>query len=418
MEKSRRCAWLVLGVFFLSAIFAAFGNSAAAKLVIAGRDGVYGESLEMAVEMFREENPDVEVELLKLPYGSLYEKLVISFREGSGVYDLVMLDDTWATEFMSNGWLADLEEAGLRPDTDFVNNTLDVGRYPYETGDLHALPVVGNVELFAYRRDLFEKHHLNEPRTWLDVLEAAVKIQTLEEDVKGLVFRGTKGNPVVTGFLPVLWAFGAKVVGPGGRSLLITRNAEAALELFLKFKAYAPEGVEMYNASEVRDAIQNGDAAMAIEVWPSWVPSMDNPKVSEVVNKVEVRAAPGLIQSSSPMLGAWLMGVASGSERKEAALSFLDFLTSAQVQKKLALETGLPPTRRSVYIDKDVVARYRWYPDQLQALENAMPRPRITQWSQVESILGDYLQLALTGALSPESALKEAHERITEVLRK
>jgi multiple sugar transport system substrate-binding protein len=406
---------------FIFVVIGVLGNTVPAqaeKLVIAGRDGVYGKSLERAVQEFQKENPGVQVELLKLPYGSLYEKLVISFREGSGAYDLVMLDDTWATEYMANGWLLDLEGAGLKPDTDFIGNALAVGRYPYKNGKLYALPIVGNVELFAYRKDLFEKHGLSEPQTWLDVVEAAVKIQASEEGVKGVVFRGTKGNPIVTGFLPILWGFGASVVGPDGKARLNTRNAEAALELFLKLKAYAPQGVEMYNSSEVRDAIQQGDVAIAIEVWPSWVPAMDDPGVSKVVKKVEVKAAPGLIASSSPMLGAWLMGVSAQSKSSDLALKFLKFLTSATMQKTLAMDIGLPPTRRSVYIDKDVVAKYRWYPSQLQALEAAKPRPRITQWSQVESILGDYLQLALTGSLKPAKALEEANQKITGVLSK
>jgi multiple sugar transport system substrate-binding protein len=40
---------------------------------------------------------------------------------------------------------------------------------------------------------------------------------------------------------------------------------------------------------------------------------------------------------------------------------------------------GNPPTRSSVYKDAALIAKYRWYPAQLAALEVAEPRPRITQ---------------------------------------
>ena len=80
------------------------------------------------------------------------------------------------------------------------------------------------------------------------------------------------------------------------------------------------------------------------------------------------------------------------------------------------MEIGQPPTRASVYKDADVVAKYRWYPNQLAALENATPRPRIKQWNKVETILGDYLQLALIGELSPEVALEEADAQIAKAL--
>jgi len=412
-----RCLSVLFLVFSLLLVGVLPGFAKAeGNLVIAGRDGGYGKALELAVRMFKAANPGVEIEQLKLPYGSLYEKLVISFREESGAYDLVMLDDTWATEYMANGWLLDLETTGFRVGDDFISTALSVGRYPYKSGSLYALPIVGNVELFAYRKDLFNKYGLGEPKTWLDVLEAAVKIDTSERDVAGVVFRGTKGNPIVTGFLPILWGFGSRVVDDKGGSGLNSPNALAALTFFLKLKRYAPQGVELYNSSEVRDALQQGDVAIAIEVWPAWIPSLDDPKVSKVVKKIEIQAAPGLISGPSPMLGAWLMGVAEDSKNRDMAVEFLQFLTSPKIQKQIALEVGIPPTRASVYKDSSLVEKYRWYPSQLKALEDAHPRPRITKWSEVEAILGDYLQLALTGSLAPEKALGEANERISAVL--
>ena len=77
---------------------------------------------------------------------------------------------------------------------------------------------------------------------------------------------------------------------------------------------------------------------------------------------------------------------------------------------------GLPPTRASVYTDEDVVARYRWYPNQLAALENAQPRPRVTDWSRIEAIMGDYLQLALLDEMTAEEAIAEAHDAIAAVV--
>jgi multiple sugar transport system substrate-binding protein len=59
---------------------------------------------------------------------------------------------------------------------------------------------------------------------------------------------------------------------------------------------------------------------------------------------------------------------------------------------------------------------FRWYPAQLEALNNARARPRIPQWSQVESILGDYLQFALIGQMTPQQAVAEAHQRIESAL--
>lgn len=401
---------------FMSTVAAAtmFVSSAiAADLVIAGRDGGYGKALSAAVEAFSAKNPDVKVDRLELPYGGLLEKATISMREKAAAYDVIMLDDTWATEFMSKGWLADLDKLGGGADADFIKATTDVSRYPVGDGSLFAIPFVGNVELFAYRSDLMER-----PKTWTDVLNAAKKIAESDDKMSGVVFRGIKANPIVTGFLPILWAHGAKVVGEDGKAALNSADAVDALKLYLELKKYAPKGVETYNSSEVRDALMQGTTAMSIELWPSWAPSLDDPEKSRVPGKIEVVAAPGQKVGSSPMLGSWLLAVPADAPNPERGRAFIDFVTSAEFQKKLALELGLPPTRASVYGDSDVVAKYRWYPNQLEALKNATPRPRIAKWNKVEAILGDYLQLALIGDLTPEVAVEEAHAQINKALRR
>lgn len=372
----------------------------------------------MAATLYTAEHPEVEIEVFKLPYAGRSEKLVIDLAEKIGAYDVVMLDDTWATEFMSLGWLANLEELGYQADSDFVDNALAVGRYPYPDGALYALPHVGNVELFAYRRDLFEKYGLPyPPKSWLEVLGAAALIKKYEPGVSGVVFRGRKGNPIVTGFLPIFWAFGGHIV-EDGHAAVASPAGIAALKLFLALKDYAPAGVEVYDASEVRDALVNGDVAIAIEVWPGWIPALDDPATSKVVGLVDIIPAPGLVEKSSPMIGIWLLGVSSTSRNKQVALDFIKFITSAEVQKKLTLELGHPPTRRSVYSDPEVVAKYRWFPAQLAALDNAMPRPRVPVWSEIEGVLGDYLQLALVGEMAPEKALEAAQARIQEILER
>src|SRR6056297_2373215 len=383
------------------------GGASAAELVIAGRDGGYASALEMAVEAFREANPGLEVDRLELPYSGLLEKVTISMREDAGAYDVIMLDDTWATGFMSRGWLANLDELGDGIDDDFVEAAVDVSRYPVGTGPLYAVPFVGNVEMFAYRSDLMER-----PESWTDVVAAAKRVSEENEGISGVVFRGIKANPIVTGFLPILWAHGGQVVTEDGAAALNSPEALEALKLYLELKQYAPKGVETYNSSEVRDALMQGTTAMSIELWPSWAPSLDDPELSRVPGKLEVIAAPGQTVGPSPMLGSWLLAVPADAPNPERGRAFIDFITSVEFQKKLALEIGQPPTRSSVYTDADVVGKYRWYPNQLAALQNAKPRPRIQQWNRVETILGDYLQLALIGELSPEVALEEAHAQI------
>lgn len=390
-------------------------NVQAAKLVIAGRDGGYGKALQQTIDAYQKMNPGVEIELLKLPYGSLYEKLVISLREKTGSYGLVMLDDTWATEFMGNGWLADITETGPI-DSDFIDKTIAISSHPFGSKNTYALPFVGNVAMFAYRKDLIDKYGLS-VSSWTNVLNAVETIHAKESGVSGVVYRGVKANPIVTGFLAIFWAHGGQILNDQGKAAVNSPEGVAALEYYLKLKNFAPRGIVNYNSSEVKDALYQGKAGIAIEVWPGWVPGMDDPSISKVVNKMEIMAAPGEVKGPSPMLGIWLFGIPSDAPDAKVSRDFLDFLLSAENQKTMALEVGTPPTRTSVYTDSEVIKKYRWYPAQLKALQNGKPRPRTKKWKQIESVLGDYLQLALIGQMSAQDAMDRANKDIDKALR-
>lgn len=405
----------LLGTALATIVALAPTLAAAEKLVIAGRDGGFGKALEMAVAAFTADRPGLEIERLELNGSGLLEKVSVAMREGSASYDVIMLDDPWAPEFMSKGWLANLDDLGGGVDEDFVQPARDVSRYPVATGPYYAVPFVGNVEMFAYNEAMLAQHGLSAPQSWTDVVTAA---RTVSEagGAAGVVMRGKKGNPIVTGFLPILWAHGADVIDAGGNASLDTPAAAEALKLWLELAQYAPKGIETYDATEVRDALEQGVAAMSIEIWPSWVPGLDDASKSKVVGQVQVMAAPGQTAGPSPMLGSWLLAVPEASQNKDLAREFIDFVTSPEMQKRIALEIGNPPTRASVYGDAEVLAAYRWYPQQFAALQVARPRPRTESWAKIETILGDYLQLVLIGEMQPEEALAEANERVADAL--
>lgn len=383
----------------------------AADLVIAGRDDIYGRGLAEAVAGFTKLHPGADIELLKLPNANLYQKLKLSMREGTGAYDLVMMDDTWSPEFIANGWLKPLP--ATLADADMVASTVALGRAA--SGGLYALPVVGNVEMFAYRRDLLAKYKLQPPRNWDEVLKIAQVAGGADANVSGVVFRGTKGNPVVTGFLPILWAYGGDVIDQGGKVTIDSPQALAALKMFVALKAYAPKDVAVYGAAEVRDALQKGAAVQALEVWPAWIPALDDPKQSRVVGEVALQAPPGQVKGPSPMLGIWQMAIPKDAPHAPLAQEFLTYLTARDTQTRLAV-MGIPPTRKSVFEDPALVQQFRWYPDQLKALEAGRARPRVKDWQQIESILGDALQLVLTGQLAPDAALLQAAQKITPAM--
>ena len=240
------------------------------------------------------------------------------------------------------------------------------------------------------------------------MLKIAQTVGGADKSVSGVVFRGTKGNPVVTGFLPILWAYGGDVFDRAGNVTIDSREAQAALKTFLALKASAPKDVDVYGAAEVRDALQRHGRAVDRGL-AGVVPALDDPKQSRVVGQIALQPPPGQTAGPAPMLGIWQMGIPKDAPHAKLAQDFLAYLTARDTQTRLA-GIGIPPTRRSVFNDPALVRQYRWYPDQLKALE-AGRAARVNDWQQVESILGDQLQLALTGRPHRRRCASAAEDR-------
>ena len=152
-------------------------RQATAELTIAVNAGVEGDALKAAAADYQE-HFGVRMHVVELPYANLFEKQLIDLVSATGAYDVIMLDAPWFPRYVEDDRLTPLEpmfeQRGLPgPDPDFLPACLAICRHPYQSGQLFALPYVGNSQLFFYRQDLFDKYGLEAPATWSEVLRAA-----------------------------------------------------------------------------------------------------------------------------------------------------------------------------------------------------------------------------------------------------
>jgi len=105
-----------------------------AKLVIAAVAG--NESLGLkAVAPTYERESGIKLDIVEMPYPTLYEKLVTTFQAGAATYDLIMLDDPWMPKFGTEEWLTPLDSTyGFKRDPDIPGVIYDVGTWPPPRG--------------------------------------------------------------------------------------------------------------------------------------------------------------------------------------------------------------------------------------------------------------------------------------------
>jgi multiple sugar transport system substrate-binding protein len=395
------------------------------QLTLAVVSGVEGEALKQAARDY-EAQTGTHIQIAEFPYANLFEKELIDLKARTGAYDLIMLDDPWFPRFANEQVLTELtpllQKHGQNgPDSDFVETSVALCRHPYQTGQLYALPYVGNSQLFFYRKDLFEKYSLKVPTTWKDVLTAAMTFTGREtgpngEKVYGYVMRAAQGNAAVADFMPIFWSYGGEMFDANGKPTVNTPDGIDALTLMIELGKYSPPGYASFNADEVGAHLLQGTAAMSIN-WPAWISSFNDPSKSKVIGKMEFTTLPGAQKPGQAEIGNWLIAIPRDARNADVAMDFLLWATSAEQMKKSA-QRGNPPTRRSLFQDAELVAKYPSYPAQLRSLETSRPRPRTPYWNEIENAFGIFLSKANSGELIPVDAMNQANAEIEKILQR
>jgi multiple sugar transport system substrate-binding protein len=390
------------------------------KIVFAALVGVEIQGIKSVIPEWEQKTGNT-VEMVELPYANLQEKIFTEMQAGTGSYDVIFIDDPWFPFLAGGNYLTPLSKFGYEADPDFVQRSMDVCMWPPPFGprtpgtsadakpELYALPSLGNVQLFWYRKDILTE----EPQT-IDEMIAAIKAKAdPAQGLYGYVHRGARGNPIVTNFNAWNWSYGGDIFDDQWNVVVNEPKSVQALTDYIDLLPLAPPGAANFNADEVGAAMLNGSSIAAI-VWPAFNTQIDDPTKSKVSGEIAVIPFPkGEKQTSQ--IGNWLLAIPAASKHQEAAFDFIKFATSTDVMKQAAL-AGAPPTRKSVFEDADLAQKFWWYPAHEQALGNATWRPRTPEWNKVEDVLGTYLSKAITGDMEPQAALDQAATEIKDAM--
>ena len=114
MKRSLR--YLIVLVFSLALVGVAFasgggeqagGGGGTGKLVLATNNAPEGNGIAQALRQWGQMK-GIKVEVVAAPYSNIYEKEVLDLSQKTGLYDIVLLDDPWFTQFAENKWLTNL----------------------------------------------------------------------------------------------------------------------------------------------------------------------------------------------------------------------------------------------------------------------------------------------------------------------
>jgi multiple sugar transport system substrate-binding protein len=356
-----------------------------------------------------------------MPLDDLRQKVVLDLATGAGRVDIVVLNNAWLGEM--SRFLVDLtpemKADGKFDPTALVPSMVDLFK---ENGKQYATPVRVGGRVLVYRTDLFEAAGIKEPpRTWAGFVEVAQKLTDPAKNQYGYIAPLRQSVNMVDTWAVFLTSFGGDFVDTSGKKVAFDQeNGKAATRLFVDL--YRKDKVMPSDAIEFEDdgaisGMQNGRAAMFIAYSP-WLSQLNNPARSKVAGKIAV--APFLPKGGSgagvSMTNGWGFAVNAKSKSKEAAIRFVKFAASPDVQLFAAREQNNDPTVKAVFEDPQYLKANPSAKDVLRALEGAKAQPSMPGWSQVSEELSRNLSAAITGQKTADQAIEESAERANRVL--
>ncbi|MEM9853456.1 MAG: extracellular solute-binding protein [Pseudomonadota bacterium] len=373
----------------------------------------------------------IEVEVDQLPYLKMRERQTLELAQDEGEYDLIAYVVFSKADYVFADQLENLARYFMNPrladpaydEADLLDGyVINIGvaggvkgYLPGQTGSLFGIPYGSETSILGYRKDIFEKHGLEVPETYDEMLEIACQIPELEPGMGGLSSRAASGHHASHAFLLHLAPLGGRIFDDDWNPIMNNEAGVQAAEALKQIVECGPEGAASFGFGEALGSFLNGDTAMFLDTTVV-AGQIDDPNRSQVVGNVDWAMHPMGVRRGS-QTGGFGIGIPKNAENKEAAFLLMQWLTSKKGDKLVALAGG-NPSRFSTHEDADVNAKFPHMATFGEALQHADPdwRPIIPVWGKINADLGTTLSKVLTEDLDIQEALDGVAERTRAVM--
>ena len=366
----------------------------------------------------------IEVEIEIIPYGDLYQKFTIEAVSGTSDYDVYISHYTWIPAL--SGYL---EPLNSRIASDGIDLTRWSDAYIQTCtwdGEVYGLPLRTHPMLLFYRKDLYEKYGLNEPKTF-EELQKNAKVITENEDMYGIALQyGKNAEQVVYPWLTYLWAYGAEMFDEDFKPAFNTAKGIAATKDYMKpilENGTAAPGSVSYSEYDANLSFTTGEAAMVYAFWWAYG-NFQNPDSSDLtVDQIGFCNVPGINGNQVSYAMSMPLSVTSFSDEKDASWEFVKWANSAKMDLRAVTDKSDPKMLTSVAAQFATLRNPKvnelnngLHNVAATVLETAQTQPSFPEWVQVAEKVVLALNNIAAGEASVENALAKAENEVTEIM--
>ncbi|MFB7495442.1 extracellular solute-binding protein [Streptomyces sp. NPDC056161] len=364
------------------------------------------------VEEFEAAHQDIRVKYVNVPFDQARNKFDTA-AGAAGAPDVLRSEVGWTPAFAKKGYFLPLDGTAALADRDAFRPSL-ITQAQYD-GRTYGVPLVTDTLALVCNRALFRQAGLTAaPRTWDELKSAAARIK--ERTGADGYWGSTAGYYAQ----PFLHGEGTDTVDTAAKKITVdSPAAEKGYGTWLSL--FSGKGLHRADTTadayaHIQDAFVNGKVA-AIVQGPWEITNFY--RGTAFKNKADLGIAPvpaGSTGEAGAPTGGHNLSVYAGSDRahQEAALKFVDFMTSAKSQETVALKNSTLPTRADAY-----TAQVRADPGIAgfqSVLAAARPRPALPEYGSLWAPLDTELPKVASGKESLDEGLANARLAIAKLV--
>ncbi|MFF2651908.1 extracellular solute-binding protein [Streptomyces sp. NPDC058045] len=364
------------------------------------------------VKQFEKANPKIKVKYVNVPFDQAQNKFDTA-AGSKGAPDVLRAEVGWTPAFAKKSYLAPLDGTpALADQSKFQPNLLKQARYE---GKTYGVPLVTDTLALVYNKALFKKAGIDQPpTTWPDLKKAAAAVK------KKTGADGYWGSTQGYYSQPFLYGEGADTVDAAAKK--ITVRSPAAKKAFTTWQGLF-DGPGLHKAdstadayAHIQDAFTSGKTAAIIQGPWEITNFYQGAAFKDKANLGIAPVPAGSAGKQGAPTGGHNLSVYAGSDQahQDAAVKFVQFMTSAKSQEQIALKNATLPTRQDAYtarVQADPgIAGYQ------KVLGVAQPRPELPEYSSLWGPLDSELPKIAGGKESLDEGLGNAESAMAKLV--
>ncbi|MFF2851611.1 extracellular solute-binding protein [Streptomyces sp. NPDC058001] len=364
------------------------------------------------VKEFEKQNSGIKVKYVNVPFDQAQNKFDTA-AGSKGAPDILRAEVGWTPAFAKKSFLLPLDGTEALADQDkFQPNLLKQAQFE---GKTYGVPFVTDTLALVYNKDLFKKAGIDLPPTSFEDLKSAAATIKSKTGVDGYW-----GSTQAYYAQPYLYGEGTDTIDADAKKRTIT--SDAAVKGLTTWQGMF-DGKGLHKAdttadayAHIQDAFVNGKVAAIIQ-GPWEITNFYKGSAFKDKDNLGIAPVPaGSTGKAGAPTGGHNLSVYAGSDKahQEAALKFVNFMTSAKSQEQVALKNSTLPTRDDAYttqVQTDPgIAGYQ------KVLPIAQPRPALPEYSSLWGPLDTELPKIASGKTSLTKGLDSADLAMEKLL--